>query len=300
LELNQIAAFLAVVQMNSISGAATLLHLSQPAVSRRIQLLEQELDTKLFDRTQGGVAMTHAGETFLPYAQRISGAVQDAKAAVADSQAQAAREVRMAMVGTLASTEFTQVLLAFRQLHPDIQLHLHTALSHQVSNFVRDGTVDLGLRYFTDTNAVFRAELIGSEPLVVVVSANRFSGKETGFSIADIYSMPWVCFPVEKGGSGEPFARLVERQLSTNGLAGEERILIDSLTAQKRLIEADFGVGLLPRSSVEEELRLGTLRRLDIADLETTVPIYLLYRREGHRNRAHQSLIDHLVSHSSL
>jgi DNA-binding transcriptional LysR family regulator len=72
--------------------------------------------------------------------------------------------------------------------------------------------------------------------------------------------------------------------------------VIDSLTAQKRLIEADFGVGLLPESSIEEELRLGTVRVLPITALQTVVPVMLIYRRQAYLSRAARLLLKTLVS----
>jgi DNA-binding transcriptional LysR family regulator len=75
---------------------------------------------------------------------------------------------------------------------------------------------------------------------------------------------------------------MLERQLLRAGLEDAEIIPIDSLTAQKRLIEADFGLGLLPLSSVEEELRLGTLQVLAIDALATTVPVFAIQRRDGY------------------
>jgi DNA-binding transcriptional LysR family regulator len=76
-------------------------------------------------------------------------------------------------------------------------------------------------------------------------------------------------------------------------------IAIDSLTAQKRLIEADFGIGLLPASSIEEELRLGTIRVLPIAALQTTVPVMLIHRRQAYLSRAARRLREMLTQQTA-
>lgn len=101
------------------------------------------------------------------------------------------------------------------------------------------------------------------------------------------------------GSSGEPFAGLLAHQLLRHGLENAEMIRIDSLTAQKRLIEADFGVGLLPASSIEEELRLGTMQVLPIAALQTTVPVMLIYRCQGYLSRAARRLREMLTSQTT-
>jgi DNA-binding transcriptional LysR family regulator len=71
---------------------------------------------------------------------------------------------------------------------------------------------------------------------------------------------------------------------------------IDSITAQKRLIEADIGIALLPESSIQEELRLGTLRTINISDLRTTVPIHVLYRKSGYLTGASRTLLSLISS----
>ena len=66
---------------------------------------------------------------------------------------------------------------------------------------------------------------------------------------------------------------------------------IDSMTAQKRLIEAGIGIVLLPESSIYEESRLGTLRTIDVSHLPTTVPIHVLYRKNGYLTGASRTLL---------
>jgi DNA-binding transcriptional LysR family regulator len=68
-------------------------------------------------------------------------------------------------------------------------------------------------------------------------------------------------------------------------------MVIDSLTAQKRLIEVGIGIALLPESTIQEELRLGTLRTIDIPCLQTTVPIHVLYRKHGYLTGASRTLL---------
>jgi DNA-binding transcriptional LysR family regulator len=82
MEMSQIEAFVTIAQVQGFSRAATLLHLSQPAISRRIHLLERELGIALFERVHEGALLTEAGQTFLPYAHRILAAAGDGLEAV--------------------------------------------------------------------------------------------------------------------------------------------------------------------------------------------------------------------------
>lgn len=95
----------------------------------------------------------------------------------------------------------------------------------------------------------------------------------------------WLGFPAERGGSGS-YRGLVEHHLAAAGLTHPAITTVDSLTAQKRLIEAGLGVALMPLASIREELRIGSLRTVDVAGLDARVPVVAVRRLGGHRTPA--------------
>lgn len=299
MELSEIEAFVTIQRAGGFTRAAELLHLSQPAVSRRIELLERELGAPLFERLPSGIRLTEAGLAFLPYAQQVLAAISDGKAAVHALEEEEQGTITLALVGTLASTQLMTHLQTFHESYPQVRLLLRTARSDEVSTMVQQGDAHLGLRYFVDPRPEIYSLLAINEPLQVICAAHsRFvTGEPTEPSA--LFGVPWVMFPLSGGSSGEPFARLLEQQLLRYELHTAERIVIDSLTAQKRLIEADFGVGLLPVSSIEEELHLGTVRILPIAALQTNAPVMAIHRRQAYLSRAARALLAMLTSQTS-
>lgn len=297
MELNEIEAFVTITRAGGFTRAATVLCISQPAISRRIELLERELGAPLFERLPAGVRLTEAGQAFLPYAQQVLAAMHDGAAAVRALEEEEQGSITLALVGTLASTRLTGQLQAFRESYPRVRLLLRTARSAEVSDLVQQGDALLGLRYFADARTeILCSLLVMHEPLQIVSAAHsRLLGGNPTEPLA-LQGIPWINFPTGMGSSGEPFARLLAQQLLRHGLEDAEMITIDSLTAQKRLIEADFGIGLLPASSIEEELRLGTMQVLPIAALQTTVPVMLIYRCQGYLSRAARRLRERLTS----
>jgi DNA-binding transcriptional LysR family regulator len=291
MEMIEIEAFVAIAQTGSFSRAAEVLHRSQPAVSRRIELLEQEVGAALFERLHGGARLTAAGEAFLPYARQVLAGARDGLAAIQALESGDAGTVPLALVGTLAGTALTARLREFREAHPRVKLVLRTALSSEVSALVEQGDVAFGLRYFPDPSPALVSIAVQDEELVVVCAGHSSLADLRSVEPAALEGQPWVSFPTGSGSSGEPFARVLERQLILAGLEEAEIIAIDSLTAQKRLIEAGFGIGLLPLSSVEEELRLGTLHLLTVASLTTAVPIVAIHRRDGYLSPAARRLL---------
>ncbi len=295
MELTEIEAFVTINRVGGFTRAATILCVSQPAISRRIELLERELGAPLFERLSTGVCLTEAGRAFLPYAQQILAAMHDGAEAVRALEEEVQGSITLALVGTLASTPLTGQLQAFREAYPHVRLLLRTARSDEVSELVQQGEALLGLRYFADPHASIRSLPVMNEPLQVVSAAHSRLVVDSPTEPAALQGVPWVGFPADTGSSGEPFARILTRQLLRHGLEDAEMICTDSLTAQKRLIEADFGVGLLPASSIEEELRLGTLRILPVAALQTSVPVMLIHRRHAYLSRASRYLLEQLT-----
>jgi DNA-binding transcriptional LysR family regulator len=83
---------------------------------------------------------------------------------------------------------------------------------------------------------------------------------------------------------------LLARQLASAQLDDVPVMVIDSLSAQKRLIEAGIGIALLPKNAIQEELRLGTLHTIDVPRLQTTVPVHVLHRKNGYLTGASRTL----------
>lgn len=193
-------------------------------------------------------------------------------------------------MGTLASTKFAAMLRRFGQRHPHVKLELRTATSQEVSDLVRRGEATLGLRYFTDADPSLASEVVMEEALVVACSADhRLAGRRVRDPRA-LAAERWVTFPPRRRGR-EPFATALEQRLSAAGIEPAEIVRIDSLTAQKRFVEAGFGIAHVIESSVQEELRLGTLRLIDVPALRGGVPVTLVRRQGGYLSRAAQTLV---------
>jgi len=290
MEFDHVEAFVAIVRRGGVTRAAASLHLSQPAVSRRLDLLEHEVGAALFERTHGGARLTEAGRAFLPHAEAVLASAHDGVEAVRALERPGTGAVTLALVGTLASTALTTRLLRFRRAHPHVRLSLRTALSDEVSGLVRRGEATLGLRYSADPHPDVVSIPLYGEPQVVVCSATHRLARAKRVTPRALAGEAWVAFPARQG-SGDSYARILDERLAACRLSGAEIIPIDSLTAQKRLVEAGFGLGLLPKSSVEEELRVGTLRRLDVPAMRASIPVVLVHRRRAYLSGAARALM---------
>ena len=295
MEIDHVEAFVAVVRRGGFTRAAAMLHLSQPAVSRSLDLLEQEVGAPLFDRTRAGVTLTEAGRAFLPHAEAMLASVRDGLDAVRALTGPDRGNVTLALVGTLADTALTKRLKRFRALHPDVRVILRTALSTEVSALVRRGEAVLGLRYSEDADPEIVSNVVYQERMTVVCAANHRLARVRRPTPRMLAGEAWVAFPL-RPGAGEGYTRILETRLAASGLGGAEIVPIDSLTAQKRLVEAGFGLALLAESGIEEERKRGTLRTLNIPAMRAEIPVVLIHRRRAYLSGAARALMQLLAA----
>jgi DNA-binding transcriptional LysR family regulator len=280
-DVAQVEAFLGVVKHGGFTKASSTLHLSQPAVSRRIQLLEDELEAPLFERIGTRVVLSEAGRAFLPHAEAVLASIRDGTDAVSAVRRGHLGSVRLAIVGTLASTTLTSHLRRFREANPGVDLQVQTALSAEVSALVRRAEVAVGLRYGPESAPDLVSQVVHEEQLVAVCSADHPLAGSDGILPEALSSERWLAFPTREGAPREPYASALAQCLAAAGVGSAEIVPIDSVTAQKRMVEAGFGLAILPASSVDEEMRSGTLRALRIDAMRATIPVMLIQRKNA-------------------
>jgi DNA-binding transcriptional LysR family regulator len=291
MELDHVEAFVAIAKQGSFTRASALLNLSQPAISRRVQILEQELGAQLFDRLRTGVVVNEAGRAFLPHAEAVLASMRDGLNAVNALRGADAGVVSLAIVGTLASTALTDRLRRFRDAHRGVDLRLRTALSAEVSALVACGEASLGIRYERDPDPHLVSTVVHHESLIPVCSGRHRLARAARVSARALAGERWLAFPPRLTAAREPYTATLAERLAASGVIAADVLHIDSLTAQKRMVEAGFGLALLPESSVADELRAGTLRALSISALRATIPIVLLYRRRAFQSGAVRALV---------
>lgn len=170
MDIGGIETFLAIAELGSFTRAAGRLHRSQPAISRRLGLLEDELGAPLFERLRGRARLTDAGRALLPHAEVALASLRDGREAVRGLQTGVEGVISLALVGSLADTHIVDALRRFAAESVNVRLELRTATSRDVTDLVRRGDATLGLRY----HASERPELVsvdaGSEAMLVVAA----------------------------------------------------------------------------------------------------------------------------------
>jgi DNA-binding transcriptional LysR family regulator len=287
-----IDTFLAIHRTGSISAASEALHLSQPAVTRRLQTLERRLGAPLFDRTRGGLRLSAAGEVLLPHAERGAAAERDGLEALADQARGGAGRVTIGVVGSLAGRWLSDVIGRVLTTHPGVDLALSTATSLQLRDHVLRGDLALGIGYARPTDAELEVRELFQEVLVVV-GAPTHPCARTRIRLGRLRGERWLMFP-ELPSQPESSGTIARRLLEAHQVPPESIRPVDSLSAQRALARAGYGLAFVPASAVEDDVAAGDLVVLDVPDARITTPVVALTRRDAYRSGAMVALLAEL------
>ncbi len=184
-----------------------------------------------------------------------------------------------------------KILKRFAGEHPDVDLTLRTATSAEVSDLIRRGDATIGLRYDKDSSRDLDYELLFAEPLQVVCAPDHPCAGRRVARLADLRDERWIAFP-EIPGRREITASHVFALFQTHGLGEVEWTPVDSLTAQKRLVEAGLGIALLSRSNAAEELGSSSISTIGVGDLVASQDVVAVTRRGGFLSAASRRLLE--------
>lgn len=147
MNLKQLTYFVAIAEHGSILKASQAVHVSQPAVSAQIKLLEEELGVQLFERRSDGVLLTPEGQEFLGHANQVLSSVESARESMRVYRATEVGRVSVGVPGSLISLLTVPLVEEVQKQLPGVQLRVVSGLSGHIQRWISDGTLDFGLVY---------------------------------------------------------------------------------------------------------------------------------------------------------
>ncbi|MEV7427411.1 MULTISPECIES: LysR family transcriptional regulator [unclassified Streptomyces] len=195
MQFQQLLYFVAVAETRHFTRAAERVHVSQPSLSQQIRALEKELGAELLSRARGNVSLTDAGEALLPLARRILADTETARVEVQELVQLRRGRVRLGAPPSLCTGLLPEVLRAFHDLHPGIELLIEESGSHDLVRELARGALDLALVVMplpAGSPALATVELLHED--LVVVSSVTAPAPRHPFAVADLAGRPLVMF----------------------------------------------------------------------------------------------------------
>lgn len=260
MELRQLRYFVAIVDHGSLSRAALILHVAQPALTQQLRQLEQELGVQLLHRTAQGVLSTDAGKVFYEHAQAILKQVADARSAVAQSAERPSGSVTLGLPHSISGALALPLLMATRAQYPEITLQLTEELTGNLSDQLKSGRVNLAVLFDDGQLTQFATTPLAEEELHFICRADAAYAKgEQSLTLEQALAATLILPGLQHGV--RPRIESVAREA---GLSLSNVIEINSIAILKSALLADMGATILPSAPVLDELQRGALRALRI------------------------------------
>jgi LysR family nitrogen assimilation transcriptional regulator len=269
MELRQLRYFVAIVDHGSLSRAARVLHIVQPALTQQIQLLEQDLGVQLLHRSAQGVLTTDAGKLFYEHAQAILKQVGDARSALAQSTLRPTGTVALGIPQSVSGALALPLLMAVRERYPEISLQLTEELSGNLIEQLKSGRINLAVLFDDGQLGSFIVKPVVEEQMMYITSANsRFAHHAPSIDLATAVQVPLI-LPGHQHG----VRPRIETRVRNAGLAINAVVDINSIAILKSALQADMGATILPVAPLLSEIERGEMVALpiDAADISRTV-----------------------------
>ncbi|MFU8816877.1 MAG: LysR family transcriptional regulator [Pseudomonadales bacterium] len=252
MNLHDLEAFRAVADCSSFSKAAEQLHLTQPAVSKRIQALEARLQCRLFDRVGKRIYLTAAGEVLRPRADALLRALQDAERELQDLDRRVAGVLGLATSHHVGLHRLAPALRTFTRQYPDVQLDIRFEDSEDAHELVRRAATEIAV---VTLNPKGDADLdccpLWDDPLVFVAAAGDDLTRRGRLSLSALAESR----PVLPGLTTYT-GRIVVEAFARAGLVLRPNLATNYLETIAMLVSIGLGWSLLPRSMIRPPLTI--------------------------------------------
>ena len=274
MEMSQLEFFLQVVEEGSFSKAADAVGRTQPAVSIAVRRLEEEGGAPLFDRSQKTPTLTEAGAAIRDYARRILALRDEARAAVSELRALKRGLVRVGANESTSLYLLPQVILAFRERHPEVKVEIYRHVSERLPRVVLQGKVDFAVLASEPTDRDLDSFPVLRDDLALILNPEHPLAAREEVTVEDLGRESFLAHNVRTASRNKVIEVFAAHHTPLN-------ITLELATVEtiKRFVQLNIGLAFVPRMCVREELERGTLATVPVRGLSYTRTLWVTHRR---------------------
>ncbi|MDD5393009.1 MAG: selenium metabolism-associated LysR family transcriptional regulator [Thiothrix sp.] len=285
----RLQVFHAVARLLSFTKAAEVLHMTQPAVTFQIRQLEEQFDTRLFDRTHNRVSLTEAGRIVFEYAEKIFEQYAEMENAIREMTDDISGSLTIGASTTISEYMLPALLGEFNSKNPDVRLRLRVSNTEGIVSMVENNIIDLGVVEGLVNNKNLLVEVCRQDELVLIVPPKHELAKRDSIKLKDIMDYPFIC---REEGSGT--REVILDYLYSLGMdkhAMNTCLELGSPEAVKGAVEAGMGVTIVSSASITKELKLGSLVSIPL-DPPLSRDFSFVRQRQKFKVRAMEELLE--------
>jgi DNA-binding transcriptional LysR family regulator len=286
MDTQNLQAFLLVAETGSFSLAAEQLHLTQPAVSKRVALLEERLQRSLFDRIGRNISLTEAGEALLPHAKRIAQELLFAVQSVRDLEGEVGGTLRLATSHHIGLHRLPPILSYYSKAFPQVHIDIDFMDSEQAYDLIAQGKAELAIVTLSpgDEGSMITRP-IWRDPLDFMVQREHILAGGGQLTLADLSAHPAI-LPGLNTYTGQIIKRLFDQQ----GMQLQVSMATNYLETIRMMASVGLGWTILPRSMADR-----SLEKLDVANAHIERTLGCVYHRDRSLSRAATAFMDALL-----
>ena len=281
MESRSLIYFIAVAEAKNLGRAAARLHITQPALSRQIQSLEEELDVSLFIRTVAGMELTSSGIALLQHARNIRSELELAKKNAQRAQKKEQQKLDVGVYGSAIFAILPRLFSLFSQFFPDIELALHSVPKQYQIESLRRGEIQIMFDRLLPEEPGLIQEVVYLETVYLALPQNHRLAQCESVKRHELKDEVFIW-----GTDGKSVARLAKMLGFNPNIGGSG----DSYVTAVAMVGSGFGVVLAPQSCLSMQIPNIVYRPLADAP-ELTISLQCMYR-ENDRTPQLQSLLE--------
>ncbi|MCR8725644.1 LysR substrate-binding domain-containing protein [Frigidibacter sp. ROC022] len=244
-ELNQLRCFVAVAEELNFRRAARRLNMTQPPLSRHINLLEHAVGVRLFDRSTRSVRLTLAGERFLFDAVDILHRAESAMLFARQAERGETGSVVLGFVPTATIELVPLVVKRLRRKLPAVSVTPREMMSHEQIEALRAGSLDIGITRLPRNPESLTISRVWSEPFLVALPKDHPLTARDKLRVEDLHGQPMIGYSTERGGF---LFEVVSGYLTSSGVSPNLLYSVSQAHTVMSLVDSGLGLGLVPRS----------------------------------------------------
>lgn len=278
-------AFVAVADSGSFSQAAELLHLSQPAISKRVAALEERTGKALFDRIGRTISLTEAGQTLMPHAQRVLRELEDSQRALSRLSDNVEGRLSIGTSHHIGLHHLPPVLRQYAQKYPNVDLDIEFMDSEAAIHAVEQGHLELGIVTLPpEPMARLNSLVIWPDPMAIVIAPTHALAKIKQIGVQDLAAHPALLPDTKTFTHG-----IVRKMLSDHGVTPRVRLATNYLETLKMLVSVGLGWSALPLTMTDEHVIA-----LNVPGIFISRELGVVWHARRSLSRAAESLLDTL------
>ena len=289
LSLRHIMVFNSVAETLSMSKSAQKLYITQPAISQTIKDIEDKFTIKLFVRKGKNLHLTQEGMDFYVYTKRVINLLEDAQLCLENFNTLNKGCVYIGASSTIGNYLLPELIKTFNNKYSSIDTTVFIGNTHQVLHKLK--LCDIGIALIEGIPAINDSRVkitkfIMDEIIFVCSSKNNLAGKRVKLS-----ELENECFINREKGSGT--RQIIEREVEKLGVYLNASYEFNNSEAIKNAVLCNLGISALSKLVVKKELKIGTIKKIDVKNIKIERWFYLL--EAGDHNKAQQVFVEHIL-----